>query len=144
MNLIIMSFFLLLSPFFAYTQQPSIKSKIEKLIRKRSPEAKVYINSASDFLEIDLSPNAPESDCQIPYMQVTFEYKYNDGLAEDKFKHKVCISCKGDENCIDFPNRGNSNLYKNNSGLCTGFISKQDAYDFIELMSLLKKQSSNR
>ena len=123
----------------ADAQQSSLKSKIEKLIRKRSPEAKVYINSASDFLEIDLSPNAPESDCQIPYMQVTFTYKYNDNDPENQFKHCVSICCIENEdpnNCIKCGN-------KNNSGLWAGFRTKQDAYDFIDLMSQLKKQSPN-
>ena len=139
---IFLSVLLVLSPLFASSQQVTLKNKIENLIRKRSPEAKVYINSASDFLEVDLSPSAPGSDCQIPYMHVTFTYQYNDREDgyENKFRHMVSISCIETEqsyNCIKC-----GSIY--NSGLSTGFRTKQDAYDFIELMSQLKKQSSNR
>ena len=114
-----------------FGQTADLKLKLEKVLKNTDPSHKVYINKASNYLEIDCVVSGAELGYQIPYMKVKILYRY---LADSDpnyvaHHHFVEVSCENNETCF-LDKRGKATDI---SAVSFGFISKDDAYTFIDV-----------
>ncbi len=136
---ILATFLTVLFSSHAHAQQLNIRKQIEALLRKTDTTTKVHINKASNYIEIEGTPKGKYYSLQIPYNYVTYTYRTIPSV-NTEFINYIRIDCPNKEECIKEEQISISNGNSTDYSVSLPFISKEDAYKFLDLIDHLKKQ----